>query len=221
VVVDENEPERNEARHLDQIHHFPTCHEDGRASFLSAVAEQVLSPEMLEVAIDRATERLSMRRTDDDEAERLRGEQRMLDAELSRLTGVLAEGGGSLPSVLMAIREREAKREKLGARLDALAHVATMPKVDRRALREELKERIADWRAPLTQHVAQARQLLRKVLADRLTVTPEPGEDRYAAITGDGTFTKILAGIVFPKGAASPAGFDTCGMRKTRIIRAA
>jgi hypothetical protein len=50
-----------------------------------------------------------------------------------------------------------------------------MPKVDRRALREELKERIADWRAPLTQHVAQARQLLRKVLADRLAVTPEPG----------------------------------------------
>jgi predicted methyltransferase len=58
-------------------------------------------------------------------------------------------------------------------------------------------------------------------LGDRLTVTPEPGEDRYAAITGDGTFTKILAEIVFPKGAASPAGFDTCGMRKTRIIRAA
>jgi hypothetical protein len=91
------------------------------AAVLTAVAEQVLSPEMLEVAIDRATERLSMRRTDDDEAERLRGEQRMLDAELSRLTGVLAEGGGSLPSVLIAIREREAKREKLGARLDGLA----------------------------------------------------------------------------------------------------
>jgi hypothetical protein len=46
------------------------------------------------------------------------------------------------------------------------------------------------------------------VLADRLTVTPEPGEDRYAAITGDGTFTKTLAGIVFPKGVASPEGFD-------------
>jgi hypothetical protein len=79
--------------------------------------------------------------------------------------------------------------------------------VDRRTVREELKRRVKDWRAPLTHHVPQARQLLRKVLADRLTVTPEPGDDRYATITGDGTLTKILAGIVFPKGMASPEGF--------------
>lgn len=31
-------------------------------------------------------------------------------------------------------------------------------------------------------------------------MTPEEGTDRYAAITGDGTLTKILTGIVFPKG---------------------
>ena len=68
-----------------------------------------------------------------------------------------------------------------------------MPKVDRRTVREELKRRIEDWRAPLTQHVAQARQLLRKVLADRLTVTPEAGDDGYAAITGDGTLTCLVS----------------------------
>lgn len=85
-----------------------------------------------------------------------------------------------------------------------------------------MKQRIEDWRAPLTQHVAQARQLLRKVLADRLTVTPEAGEDRYAAITGDGTFTKILAGIVFPKGMASPAGFVRRGNTAfLRVLRPA
>jgi hypothetical protein len=194
--------------------------EDTNAAVLTAVGKQVLSPEMLAAAIDRATERLTVPRTDDDEAERLRREQRTLDAELSRLTGALAEGG-SLRSVLTAIREREAKRERLAARLDALTIIAARPKVDRRAVREELKRRIEDWRAPLTQHVAQARQLLRKVLADRLTVTPEAGDEGYAAITGDGTFTKILAGIVFPKGMASPAGFDTCGLRRTRMIRAA
>jgi hypothetical protein len=43
---------------------------------------------------------------------------------LTRLTGALATGGGSLPSVLTAIREREAKRDTLDARLAALAQVA-------------------------------------------------------------------------------------------------
>ena len=73
-------------------------------------------------------------------------------------------------------------------------------------MRADLQRRIEDWRAPLTKHVAQAPQILRKVLADRLTVTPEEGSDRYSAITGDGTLTKILTGIVFPKGLASPSG---------------
>jgi hypothetical protein len=101
--------------------------EDTNAAVLTAVGKQVLLPEMLEAAIDRATERLTIPRTGDDEAERLRHEQRTLDAELSRLTGALAAGGGSLPSVLTAISEREAKRERLDARLDALAKVAALP----------------------------------------------------------------------------------------------
>lgn len=109
--------------------------EDTNEAVLSAVGEQVLSPEMLEAAIDRATERLATRRTDDDEAERLRSEQQTLDVELSRLAGAVAAGGGSLPSVLTAIREREAKRETLAARIAAIAHVAAMPKVDRRCVK--------------------------------------------------------------------------------------
>ena len=92
--------------------------------------------------------------------------------------------------------------------LSQLALVEVKCTLYRRTVRDELKRRVEDWRAPLTQHVPQARQLLRKVLADRLTVTPEPGDDRYSAITGDGTLTKILAGIVFPKGMASPEGFE-------------
>ncbi len=88
-----------------------------------------------------------------------------------------------------------------------LARVAAIAD-DRGTLRADLRRRAEDWRAPLTRHVAQVRQLLRKVLADRLTVTPEAGADRYSAISGEGTFTKILAGIVFPKGMASPTGVE-------------
>jgi hypothetical protein len=48
------------------------------AAVLTAVAEQVLSPEMLETAIDRATDRLTTGRSDEDEAEPLSGEQRSI-----------------------------------------------------------------------------------------------------------------------------------------------
>jgi hypothetical protein len=111
--------------------------EDTNAAVLTAVGEQVLSPEMLEAAIDRATERLMTPPGPDNEAERLRRERRTIDEELTRLTGALATGGGSLTSVLTAIREREAKRDTLDARLAALAQVAAMPTVDRRSVREE------------------------------------------------------------------------------------
>ncbi len=180
--------------------------EQTNAAVLAAVGEQVLSTDILEAAIDRAVERLTTWQHDD-EAERLRAERETVEGELSRLTGALA-AGGNLPSVLAAIREREARRETIVARISALEHVSKLPRLDRRTLRADLQRRIEDWRAPLTKHVAQARQLLRKMLAERLTVTPEAGADRYAAITGDGTLTKILAGIVVPKGMASPTGLE-------------
>jgi hypothetical protein len=176
------------------------------AAVLGAIGEQVLSPDVLEAAIDRAVERLSTWQHDD-EAERLRAERETVEGELSRLTAALA-AGGNMSSVLAAIREREERREAIVARLAAMEHVSRLPKLDRRTLRADLQRRIADWRAPLSKHVAQARQVLRKVLAEQLTVTPEAVADRYAAITGDGTLTKILAGIVVPKGMASPTGFE-------------
>ena len=110
---------------------------------------------------------------------------------------------------------------RLVTRIDNLERVVAMPNVDRRALRADLKRRVDEWREPLRANVPQARQLLRKVLANRLTLTPEGSADRYSTITGEGTLTKILAGIVSPKGMASPAGFETCRLRAHRMVRVA
>lgn len=171
---------------------------------LSAIREQVLSPDILEAAIDRAAERLSTSQHDD-EAERLRDERDTVEGELSHLVSALASGA-NLPTVVQAIHAREARREAIVARLASLERVAAMPRKDRGTLRAELQRRAEDWREPLARNVPQARQLLRKVLADRLTVTPDTAADRESAITGDASLTKILAEIVFPKGMASPTG---------------
>ena len=54
----------------------------------------------------------------------------------------------------------------------------------------------------------QARQMLRKILVGRLTLTPDSKGERFLDVTAEGTFTKILAGIVIPRGVASPPGFE-------------
>jgi hypothetical protein len=68
---------------------------------LSAIREQVLSPDILEAAIDRAAERLSTSQHDD-EAERLRDERDTVEGELSHLISALASGA-KLPTVVQAI----------------------------------------------------------------------------------------------------------------------
>jgi hypothetical protein len=51
-------------------------------------------------------------------------------------------------------------------------------------------------------------------------MTPEAGEQRVAAITGTGTLTKILGGIVLPKAWRPQRGqADVAGCTATRVRR--
>ena len=177
------------------------------AAVLGAIGEQVLSTSIIEQAIERATERLLSTPRDEDEAARLREDRRALDAELTRLTAALASGG-EMSSVVAGICEREARRKRIDERLTTLSSAAELPTLDKRALRASLRRRVEEWRAPLGGNVAQARQMLRKVIIGRLTLTPDAEARRSVCVGGDGTLTRLLGGIVIPKGMASPQGFE-------------
>ncbi len=57
--------------------------------------------------------------------------------------------------------------------------------------------------------VAQARQILRKLLVGRLTFTSkEDANGRYYEFTGQGTLGRLLEGIAFPKARDSRAGLE-------------
>ena len=131
-----------------------------------------------------------------------------LDGELCRLTTALATGA-ELPSVIAAIRERERRKVGLQRRLEAAEGLARAPRIDRRKLEPVLRARLDDWHGLLGRHVAQARQILRKLLVGRLVVTPDATRDgRYAEVAGTGTLGKFLSGVILPKGMASPTGFE-------------
>ena len=63
-----------------------------------------------------------------------------------------------------------------------------------------------DWWGLLRRHVPQARQILRKLLVDRVVFTPRT--DHYEFV-GPWTLGKLVSGVVdLPQRMASPTGFE-------------
>ena len=73
-------------------------------------------------------------------------------------------------------------------------------------LRQDLTKRLTQWQGLLTRHVAQTRQILRKLLVGRLRFTYN-AEAETCEFTGRGMFDPILVGMLsFPKALVSPIG---------------
>ena len=99
---------------------------------------------------------------------RLGGELRRLDTEMSRLAAAIAQGG-EVEALLAAVREREGLRKQLAADLRALEGIKAIDLPKKRA---ELRARLKDWQAVFRRQPVQARQILRRLLVGRLTLTP-------------------------------------------------
>jgi site-specific DNA recombinase len=128
---------------------------------------------------------------------------RVLEAELGRLTDMLAAGAG-LTSVREALQARERERADLHAQLEHLDGLTRFTEgVDSRALREDLGARLADWQGLLERQPIQARQILRKLLVGRLIFEPfEDAGGRGYTLRGQATYGRLLSGVysVVPPG---------------------
>ncbi len=164
------------------------------AAVLDAVEKELLTPEVVEAAIERMFAR-GDEPSPDSEARRSRLGATLgkLDAELVRLTTAIAEGEAS-HSLRSAIREREAQREHVDAELRALDEPPCPEKPE--ALSAEALRHLDEWRGLLGQSTALTRQLLRKVLDDRLAFIPRSdGADRWYEFAGQATLEKYFWGI--------------------------
>ncbi len=177
---------------------------------LETITAQLLSPEIVQAAVSRAMEQLDHLPAKDDEVELVRAELADVETEIGRLTEAVA-GGANVASMVQAIKDRERRRKSLAGRLAALEAVSQWPNRDQNEMSKDLEKRLADWRGLFGRHVGQTRQLLRKLLVGRLTVTPDVREDgRYARITGTGTLEPLVRGLC-PSMVASPTGIETQG----------
>jgi hypothetical protein len=164
---------------------------------LKAVEHDLLRVEVLETALAKT---LDMMHRDGErlggQRERIREELARLDAEDSRLAGAIA-AGGELAALLVALRERERRRQALRTELAALERATEgAGRFDVSRVLDALRGQLTDWQGMLRQEGTEARRALSALLAGRLIFTPKgEGGTRYYEFAGPGTLSKVIAGL--------------------------
>lgn len=173
-------------------------------SVLTTVEDAVLRPEVIRAVVEEALARLRPNAERGGERERLQHALADVARELANLGAGIATAG-PLPSLLAQMQEREHQHARLQQDLAGLDRVAQVASLDLARLEREVRTVLADWLGLLTKHVAQARQILRKVIDGRLRFRPE---GRGFVFEGTGRLEPILSGTVLPKAVVAPTGFE-------------
>ena len=172
---------------------------------LTQLELDALSPNVIEAALERALAQLASPIDVEGQRQTLQDKLRKVEADLTQLAEAVTEGG-TLKTLLTAIKEREKRRDRIEADLAGLERLSRIGDVDRQQLKADLRKRLDDWRGLLRRHVPQARQILRKLLDGRVTFTPKV--DHYEFV-GKWSLGKLMSGLVdLPQGMASPTGFE-------------
>ena len=173
---------------------------------LREVEAVVLDPRVVQVALDDAVERIVGDQGDEQRVE-LEQKIKRLDTELARLVEAVAQGGDSR-TLTEEIQKREVRRQEFAATMEGLANREFAMWRSKPGVREDLEQRIRDWRGLLRRQATQGQQILRKLIDGRLLLTPHIDETpAYYEFSGIGTLTGLLSGIV-PHKLASPTGFE-------------
>jgi len=169
---------------------------DLHGDLIAKLKSDVLSPKVLGAVLDRALE-LERSPEAPDRRARLADELARLEREIARYTDAIAQGG-SLPSILAALHEREGRRQEIQAQLEHQDGLGLAVRAfDSKAVRRELRDLLTDWQGLLEGEPAQARQILRKLLEGRVVMQPHVnGRERTYEWTVTATYGRILTGVV-------------------------
>ena len=164
------------------------------AAVIEALLTDLLTPDRLASVVKRLLARATAAQ-DTPNTTRVGVERQLVavEAALDRLTTAVASGG-DIPALVDAIKTQDAQRRALRGRLEALQRPAvTFDHV----LERRLRGAVTEWRDVLGRQVAQARQIVTKLLADRLTFVPECRNGRRGfRFQATGTVDKLIAGVV-------------------------
>ena len=120
------------------------------------------------MALDQVKLALEAQHAVTQDPEPLRIELRSLKSQIANLIEGLASGQGTT-TITGAIAERETRVEEIEK---ILANAVAVQDVDVEQFRARTEAVLADWREHLRKNPSTARQVLRKCLPQKLTVTP-------------------------------------------------
>jgi site-specific DNA recombinase len=142
---------------------------------LNAIKSQ-LTPEIIAYTMKEAEKRTAaLLRQHPDKPRKLEAEARKLGKELKRFTNLIAEGK-ALDTVVSAIKQREERLKEIEREQAAL--LDKLPVLDAAEIRAKCGERISRFKELLDKDVPVARQALRKLLPQPLTISPAMVDDR-------------------------------------------
>jgi hypothetical protein len=154
-------------------------------------------------AVQVAVKRAGSRATVDAERARLDRELKGVEADLAKLVAFVKRGVVS-EALQQELGASEARRRDLRMALDRLAQADAF-RASAADLARKLGTILGDWTDITRKPVAQQRQLLRKLVPDRLTVTPHVDAKRkWIDWAGDLAVAPIISGIAPAVGDVMP-----------------
>lgn len=177
-------------------------------AILTDIERYVLHPKVVSRAIALALDALRpSSQASEQERARLDRELRKVQTEIGNLTAGLA-AGGDLPSLVAALRAAEQRRRSTEAQRVANGHTAVTFTTQMAAdLEQQVLAKIAQWRATMRQEAPEARQVLRQLIVDRVSLAPTSRDgERFYTYRGRFTFGGLFEGTMCPQLLASPPG---------------
>jgi site-specific DNA recombinase len=169
--------------------------------------EPYIDAGVLADAVKTAVKRAGSRAALDADRQRIDRELKGVETELARLVAFVKHGRGS-ETLAQEIEVMEGKRRDLRAargRLDQAEAFRTTAA----ELESKLTEVLKDWADITKKPVAQQRQLIKKLIVDRITVIPHiNGKRKWVDFHGDLLIAPILSGIVPAVGDTTPEEMD-------------
>jgi site-specific DNA recombinase len=157
---------------------------------LRTLGDDVLRPAVVMAVVDGVLTELSPEVVTHS-VDRQRAALQAVDHEIANLAQAIAVGG-ELEPLLVELRARQARRDELLEAIAAYEDVGIL-RFDRKTIEQKVRRHIDGWRALLTKHTSDGRQLLREVLAGPLRFTPEGRTYRFE---GELAVGRLLAGKV-------------------------
>jgi site-specific DNA recombinase len=168
-----------------------------------ACIEPYLTPDVIADAVAAAVKRAGSRAVVAEERARIERDLKTVEAELARLVAFIKLGTAS-ETVQQELGASEARRRDLRMALDRLAQADAF-RASAAELAQKLGTLLGDWTDITRKPVAQQRQLLRKLVPDRLTVTPHVDAKRkWVDWAGDLAVAPIISGIAPAVGDTMP-----------------